>query len=112
MNGPNDTFVDPDGARDGARQLDAAGAALARGWAEHAAIISTLNAASPWGTDDYGKEFNKNYLEGEAPAADVLEGGQVIVGRVQVLGAIALAALAGTVAVDEAVAESFGTGDA
>ncbi|MEU4680152.1 hypothetical protein [Micromonospora sp. NPDC023737] len=113
MSDPNETFVNPDGARDGARQLGAAGHTLASRWAQHAATISSLNASAPWGTDDPGKEFNKHYLEGgdDAPATNVIGGGKTIVDLVKVLGPDVTSAVDGTVEVDDMVDKWFGGED-
>ncbi|ABP52967.1 hypothetical protein [Salinispora tropica] len=106
-----ETFVHPEGVRAGAGQLGAAGSMLARRWAQHAATIEMLNGNSPWGADEYGKEFNKHYLGGDAIATTVLDGGQTIVERVQLLGPIVSSAVDGTVEMDEAVRTMFGSDD-
>lgn len=104
------TFLDPAGASAGASRLTQAGQTLSSSLSRIAGTIGTLHTAAPWGTDDVGKEFNKNYLEAgaEAPAALVLSASAQITERVRQLGPDVKSAVEGTVETDDLVAKWFG----
>ncbi|GIJ29646.1 hypothetical protein Vqi01_48080 [Micromonospora qiuiae] len=107
-----ETFVKPDAALDGANGLGAAGARLAARWRGLAATIGALNAGEPWGADEPGKEFNKNYLGGDGqPAQKVLDMGHEIVPVVEQMGPTVKGAVEGTVDVDEMTSKLFGGKD-
>ena len=107
-----ETFVKPDAALEGANSLGAAGARLAMSWRNLAGTIETLNGARPWGDDEPGNEFNKNYLGGEnQPAQKVLEMGNDLVPVVELLGPTVKGAVEGTVDVDEMTRALFGGED-
>ncbi|QOC89822.1 hypothetical protein [Micromonospora craniellae] len=107
-----ETFVRPDAALDGADQLSAAGAALATRFRNAAARIETLNGGRPWGDDEAGNEFNKNYLGGESqPAQKVLDMGHGLVPVVDLLGPTVKGAVEGSVDVDDMTRTLFGGED-
>ncbi len=106
-----ETFVKPDPALDGANTLGAAGARLAGGWRSISARIETLNAGKPWGDDEPGNEFNKNYLGGDdQPAKQVLDMAGSVVPVVEKMGPTAKGAVEGTVDTDDMVKTLFGGG--
>ncbi|GIJ35699.1 hypothetical protein ACN26Z_00925 [Verrucosispora sp. WMMD703] len=114
MSDLRETFVKPDAALEGANELGAAGARLAAAWSNVAATINTLNAArpSPWGDDEPGNEFNKNYLGGDdQPAQRVLDLAADLVPLVEVLGPTVKGAVEGTVDTDDMVKTLFGGDD-
>ncbi|MTK04952.1 hypothetical protein [Micromonospora sp. CP22] len=106
-----DTFVKPDAALEGANELGAAGAQLASAWSNVGAAINTLNGGKPWGDDEPGNEFNKNYLGGDQPAQQVLDLLADLVPLVEVLGPTVKGAVEGTVDTDEMVKTLFGGDD-
>ncbi|MFI7026219.1 hypothetical protein [Micromonospora sp. NPDC049900] len=104
-----ETFVKPDAALDGANQLGSAGALLAMRFRSAAATIETLNGGRPWGDDEPGNEFNKNYLGGDdQPAQKVLDMGHGLVPVVELLGPTVKGAVEGTVDVDDMTRVLFG----
>ncbi|MGC5033675.1 hypothetical protein [Micromonospora sp. DT229] len=105
-----ETFVNPDGALEGAATLTTAGAQLAARWRGLAGTINTLNGARPWGDDEPGKEFNKSYLDGEQPAQKVLDLTGDIVPVVEQMGPAVKGAVEGTVDTDDMVKTLFGGG--
>ncbi|MET8148610.1 hypothetical protein ACIBSW_35260 [Actinoplanes sp. NPDC049668] len=110
MSGVDDTFLDPAKAAGGAVQLTHAGEALSSNFNRLAGVIEGLNGQQPWGNDDPGKQFNKQYLEGgdEAPAKVMLDAGKQVVERVSQLGPDVREAIEGTVEMDDLVAKWFG----
>ncbi|NGM15732.1 hypothetical protein O3597_26755 [Verrucosispora sp. WMMA2044] len=107
-----ETFVKPDAALEGANELGAAGARLAMTWQNLAATIGTLNGGRPWGDDEPGNEFNKNYLGGDdQPAQRVLDLTADLVPLVEVLGPTVKGAVEGTVDTDDMVKTLFGGDD-
>ncbi|GAB1640878.1 hypothetical protein [Krasilnikovia sp. MM14-A1259] len=110
MSGVDDTFLDPAKAAGGAMQLTHAGEDLSSSFHRLAGVIDKLNGAKPWGTDDPGNQFNKQYLENgaEAPAAAMLTGGKKVVDLVGRLGPDVRDAIEGTVEMDDLVAKWFG----
>ncbi|MEV2241792.1 hypothetical protein [Micromonospora sp. NPDC049891] len=107
-----ETFVKPDAALEGANELGAAGARLATTWQNLAATIGTLNGDRPWGDDEPGNEFNKNYLGGDdQPAQRVLDLAADLVPLVEVLGPTVKGAVEGTVDTDDMVKTLFGGDD-
>lgn len=111
MSDLNDTFVQPDAALAGADDLGVAGATLASRWRRLASTITTLNGGSPWGTDEPGREFNKNYLDGEKPAEAVLNLGNQVVPVVEQMGPAVRGAVEGTVDTDDMTRMLFGGED-
>jgi hypothetical protein len=112
MTDNQETFVHPEGASDGATKLTVASEGLYSKFSRLSSKISGLNESSPWGTDQPGKEFNKNYLEssgdGGAPAATTLDAGKNLIDRVRQLGPDVHDAVAGTVEIDDLVKKWFG----
>jgi hypothetical protein len=108
--GLDETFLDPAKAAGGAMQLTHAGENLASTFHRLAGVIEGLNGQKPWGNDQPGKEFNKQYLEGgdEAPAKVTLDAGKQVVERVSQLGPDVREAIEGTVEMDDLVAKWFG----
>lgn len=112
MTGSQETFVDPDGAAKGAVSLSHAGESMQSRVSGALSKIQGFNEAKPWGTDDPGKEFNKNYLEagedgGDGIATSTLDVGKQLVDQVHQLGPDVTKLLAGTVEMDEMIAKWF-----
>ncbi|AEB47780.1 MULTISPECIES: hypothetical protein [Micromonospora] len=103
-----ETFVKPDAALEGASTLSAAGARLAARWKGLAGTINTLNGGHPWGDDEPGQAFNKDYLGGEQPAQKVLDLAAGVVPVVEQMGPTVKGAVEGTVDVDDMVKTLFG----
>src|SRR4051794_12380674 len=112
MSEAEETFLDPDAAANGAARLTAAGESLHNKFATLAARVHGPNDAHPWGDDQPGQAFHKEYLAGgdEAPAKVVLEAGKGLVDRVALLGPQVKSAVEGTVEVDDLVKKWFDTG--
>ncbi|MDG4794489.1 hypothetical protein [Micromonospora sp. WMMD1082] len=107
-----ETFVKPDAALEGANSLGAAGSRLAMNWQNLSATIETLNGEKPWGDDEPGNEFNKDYLGGDdQPATLVLGMAADLVPLVEVLGPTVKGAVEGSVDVDDMVKTLFGGDD-
>jgi hypothetical protein len=104
------TFLDPTGARKGARALTTAADALASVWTTTQSQVSGLHGGTPWGDDEAGTEFNKNYLQGgdKAPATVALTAAQDLVRRLQQLGPDISDCVDGTVDADDVTASWFG----
>lgn len=112
MSDSHETIVNPSATRGGAGALAAAGDTLAGRWTTLSSTINSLNSAKPWGTDQAGEEFNKNYLAGDEPPATLtLDAGKKLVERMQQLGPDIAGAVDGTVDVDDMVDGWFGKGD-
>ncbi|ASW57110.1 hypothetical protein [Plantactinospora sp. KBS50] len=107
MSEEEETFVHPVAARNAASNLNTAGQQLAGRWAQLVGRIDELNGAKPWGTDQPGTEFNKNYLDDKAPAKNVLTDGKELVDRFQGLGVDVASAVDGTVDTDDLISKWF-----
>ncbi|MEV6931454.1 hypothetical protein AB0M46_44155 [Dactylosporangium sp. NPDC051485] len=104
----DNTVVNPTEALSAASQMTTVGDSMLAKWRGLRARIDELNASQPWGNDDPGKNFNKNYLEGEhPPATSVLEGGESMVIAVSKLGDQVREGVQGTVDLDDLTAEWF-----
>lgn len=103
------TFLDPAGARKGARTLTTAADTLAAAWSSTESQVNGLHGGTPWGDDEAGEEFNKNYLEGgdKAPAAVALAAARDLVKRLQQLGPDINDCVDGTVDADDVTASWF-----
>jgi hypothetical protein len=102
------TSVNPQQALDGAGQLAVHGDALESRWHTLRARIDSLNAMQPWGNDEPGKQFNKNYLAGEhPPATSVLDAGQSMVIAVAKLCKQVREGVEGTASLDDLTAAWF-----
>ena len=108
MSGIEETFLDPAATATGAMALTSTGESLSSRFTQLSAKIETLHGAAPWGHDDPGKSFNKDYLDGEAPAKLTLEGSKNLVERVRQLGPDVRSAVEGTVEMDDLVGKWFG----
>jgi len=102
------TAVNPSKALDAASQLTRVGDTLESRWRTLRARIESLNADLPWGNDEPGKNFNKNYLEGaHPPATTVLEGGESMVIAVNKLGEQVREGVQGVVDLDDLIGTWF-----
>ena len=110
MTDEQETYVQSDRTIDAAGKLAIAGQSLANRFTQLSATIEGLNNGQPWGNDQPGTEFNKNYLEGgdEAPARTTLTAGKNLVERVSQLGPDVKSAVDGTVEIDDLVKKWFG----
>ncbi|WP_432835355.1 hypothetical protein [Dactylosporangium sp. CA-092794] len=103
------TAVNPTEALSAAGQLTTVGDSMLAKWRTLRGRIDDLNGSQPWGNDDPGKNFNKNYLEGDnPPAKSVLEGGESMVVAVSKLGEQVREGVQGTVDLDDLTGEWFG----
>ncbi|OJF09391.1 hypothetical protein [Couchioplanes caeruleus] len=57
----NELWLDPAQAAGGGRDLAAAGRHLGSQHAEAGSEVAEMSAARPWGTDDIGRAFERNY---------------------------------------------------
>ncbi|WP_432985977.1 hypothetical protein [Dactylosporangium sp. CA-233914] len=104
----DNTAVNPTEALSGASQMTNVGDTMLTKWRTLRARIDELNVSKPWGDDDPGKNFNKNYLEGDnPPATSVLEGGESMVIAVSKLGEQVREGVQGVVDIDDLTAEWF-----
>jgi len=102
------TAVNPTEALTGAAQMHAAGETMLKRWRTLRARIEHLNASQPWGDDEPGKNFNKNYMEGAVPpCTSVLEGGESMVIAVSKLGDQVHEGVQGVVDIDDLTAQWF-----
>jgi hypothetical protein len=102
------TAVNPTQALSGASQLTRVGDTMLTKWHTLRARIDGLNTDQPWGNDEPGKNFNKNYLDGDnPPARSVLEGGESMVVAVSKLGEQITECVQGTVDLDDLTAQWF-----
>ncbi|GAA3457885.1 hypothetical protein [Dactylosporangium matsuzakiense] len=102
------TAVNPTQALSGAAQMSSTGDAMLKRWRALRARIDHLNASQPWGNDEPGRNFNKNYLEGDnPPCTSVLEGGESMVIAVSKLGEQIREGVQGVVDVDDLTAQWF-----
>ncbi|MFB9239368.1 hypothetical protein ACFFWC_28175 [Plantactinospora siamensis] len=107
MSDDQEMFLNPTDARHAASHLNTAGQHLASKWAQLTGQIEKLNGEKPWGTDQPGDEFNKNYLGGKAPAKSILTDGKKVVDKVQGLGVDVASSVDGTVDDDQLIAKWF-----
>jgi hypothetical protein len=102
------TAVNPTQALSGAGQLTTIGDSMLKKWRTLRARIDELNGSQPWGNDEPGKNFNKNYLDGaNPPCKSVLEGGESMVIAVSKLGEQIREGVQGVVDIDDLTAEWF-----
>jgi hypothetical protein len=110
--------LDKESARLAAQRLTRAGTRAAAAWARMKAQIEGIHGRKPWGNDEPGKEFDKNYTKGgaEGPAPKALEAGdKLIVGDAKAVGLkgvgpIVQSAIEGTISADELTAKLFKSG--
>jgi hypothetical protein len=104
----DNTAVNPTQALSGAAQMTTPGDTMLKKWRTLRARIEQLNGGQPWGNDDPGKNFNKNYLEGDnAPCTSVLDGGESMVIAVSKLGEQVREGVQGVVDIDDLTAQWF-----
>ena len=104
------TRLDPASASAAARKLTGVGIALDTAWAEVKAEITRLNGAAPWGKDEAGEGFDKNYSKSnseDSPALKALKAGDELVAKMKALGPLVQQAINGTVSSDEFTATLF-----
>jgi hypothetical protein len=104
------TRLDPASASAAARKLTGVGNALDTAWAEVKAEIMRINGTTPWGKDEAGEGFDKNYSKGnspDSPALKALELGDQMVAKMKELGPLVQEAIKGTVSSDEFTAKLF-----
>ena len=112
MSNGEETFVNPDGASSGASQLTSAADNLARRFKQLSGTIDGMNTGKPWGDDEPGKTFFKEYLESgaESSAAVTLDAGHKLVETMAELGPGVKSAVEGTVEVDDLFKKWFDGG--
>ncbi|MDZ5445233.1 hypothetical protein U2F26_21285 [Micromonospora sp. 4G57] len=94
-------WLDPDRARRGGADLTLAGEAITASRRQVGGAIADASAARPWGRDDIGAEFEKQYRRYEETLLRAWE----MVGRsLEGLGADVARSVAATVENDEATA--------
>lgn len=104
----DNTAVNPTQALNGAARLTHVGDSLLSRWHGMRARIEALNGDHPWGNDEPGKQFNKNYLEGQhPPATNVLDAGESMVIAVSKLGEQVKEGVQGTADLDDLIATWF-----
>lgn len=101
------TFVNKTAALDAAKVLDAAGNTAWNNWIRLLGDISDANGRAPWGNDEPGKEFNKNYLAGKAPADQILQMMMLLMPKFHTLGQDVTDAINGTVDTDGLISKWF-----
>lgn len=94
-----EVIVDSPAARRGGQDLHDVGKAIARVRGSLGARIAAAGAAKPWGDDDIGAQFSKNYA---APARSALDAWTAIAGYVEGLGERAVVAAEELAAADDA----------
>lgn len=107
MSDAKETFVNPSGAKSGAAEFTSTAESMYSTWSQAASTIRALNGDQPWGHDDPGKEFNKNYLAGEGFANQALDGGDAVMKKLREIGPGVTSAVDGTVEVDDVIAKWF-----
>lgn len=65
MGQPDETRIDSTSAISGAGRLTRVATDFDTAWAEVRDRIATLHGRFPWGHDEVGQEFQKNYLPGD-----------------------------------------------
>ncbi|WP_433215099.1 hypothetical protein ACQP00_05235 [Dactylosporangium sp. CS-047395] len=102
------TAVSPAQALTAASQLTDLGETMLEQWRTVRARIEQLNAARPWGDDEPGRTFNRNYAEGEhPPCTSVLDAGQSMVLALARLGEQVREGVQGVVDLDDLTAAWF-----
>jgi len=107
------TRLDPDSATAAARKLTGVGIALNTAWAEARAEIERINGIAPWGKDEAGEAFDKNYSQGNSDAGaakQALKAGDELVTKMKELGPLVQSAIDGTVSSDEFTGKLFKSG--
>jgi hypothetical protein len=107
----DETLVNATATKDGAKQMHFAGQRLASQWAQLKTTIESLNGQKPWGDDEPGNQFNKDYLNGEHYATSTLEATAELVELMKDLGGQVAMSVDGSLEVDDLVASWFGGGD-
>jgi hypothetical protein len=108
--------LDHESASAGVRRLTGISNGLTSTWASIRAEIAGINAGTPWGDDEAGKNFDKDYSKGNSPegtAAKALDAGDKLVARMKELGPAVQSSVDGTISADELAAKLFkkdGTG--
>ncbi|HEY2673143.1 MAG TPA: hypothetical protein VGJ07_22635 [Rugosimonospora sp.] len=110
MTGEKATAVDPTSALTGAGQLTSVGDQMLSKWHGLRDRIDSLNGRKPWGNDDVGKQFNKNYLQDgdKSPAHNVLDVGETLVVALSKLGPQITEGVKGTEDLDQLISAWFG----
>ncbi|GGQ45483.1 hypothetical protein [Couchioplanes azureus] len=79
----SELWLDPGQAAGGGHDLAASGRRLAAPRAEAGSEVAALSAARPWGSDDIGQAFERNYRPVEQ---QVLQAWERLAGHVEGLG--------------------------
>jgi hypothetical protein len=106
---PDETALYPQQALTAAKKLTVAGDALSKAFADLQVKLQAMNSKKPpsWGDDETGREFNKNYTLGEAPALKIWEFAGDVVRQFERLGPNVTDCVQGTVDVDDLIASWF-----
>src|SRR5689334_10548521 len=107
MSEPRDTHVVPENALKGATNLTTSAENMVNRAKGIMGNIISLHGGRPWGSDDAGEEFNKNYLAGEAPAAHTIDGAAQLLQTLNTCGPTIHACVSNTMSLDEAIATWF-----
>ncbi len=98
-------WLDPDRARRGGADLTLAGEAVSASQREDGGAIAGASARRPWGRDDIGAAFEKQYRGYEET---LLRAWEVLGHNLQRLGADVVRSVVATVETDESNAQQFG----
>lgn len=98
-------WLDPDRARRGGADLSLAGDAISASRREIGGAIAEASARRPWGRDDIGAAFEKQYRGYEET---LLKAWEVLGRSLQGLGADVVRSVVATVETDEANAHQLG----
>lgn len=104
----DEVFLNPDAVKKGASNLGSAADALSQAWKTFSSTTTSLHASNPWGDDEPGEQFNKQYMAGEAVATKVIDATGEMVGTARRLGPQVGFCVDGTVDADDFVANMFG----
>jgi len=109
MPDPQQTFVNPEAAREAASRLTQIGSEFSTQWSGVKSRIEGLHADTPWGNDEVGTQFQTNYLPGgeDAGAQGVITGLTNLSDTLTQVGPSVTQAVDTTVADDEAIGDSM-----
>jgi hypothetical protein len=109
MPDPQETFVNTEAALDAASRLGQISDEFGTAWSGVRSRIEALHGETPWGTDEVGNEFVKNYLPGgeEAGAQGVLTGTNNLSQTLSQVGPSVTDAVNGTVQTDTETGDSI-----
>lgn len=103
----DEVYVDPAAARKKAGDLESSASTLSQAWTTFCLDLASLNGVVPWGTDESGTKFNEEYLDGDKPVTQLVNGTGEMMVLLDKLGPDIKSCVDGNVDADDIVVSWF-----